>query len=75
MQLNEIDLSLSQQLTSVFVHHSHPRLRGVHVNAKHDGEVLLQGRVTSYFEKQMAQETIRRHIGSQGLRNDLEVIQ
>lgn len=38
-----------------------------------DGHVTLRGTVSSYFEKQMAQEAIRHVIGVAGINNDLEV--
>jgi len=38
-----------------------------------DGHVTLRGTVSSYFEKQMAQEAIRRIEGVEGINNDLEV--
>ncbi|MGV3608924.1 MAG: BON domain-containing protein [Planctomycetaceae bacterium] len=38
-----------------------------------DGHVVLQGRVGTYFQKQMAQETIRRVEGVETIDNHLEV--
>lgn len=37
-------------------------------------EVVLTGRVDTYFQKQMAQETLRRIAGVNRIVNDLEVI-
>ncbi|MFM2095979.1 MAG: hypothetical protein RIS70_3103, partial [Planctomycetota bacterium] len=38
-----------------------------------DGRVVLKGVVRSYFQKQMAQETLRRIDGIVFIENDLEV--
>jgi osmotically-inducible protein OsmY len=39
-----------------------------------DEEVVLTGRVDTYFQKQMAQETLRRIAGVSRIVNDLEVV-
>ena len=41
---------------------------------EHDGHVVLRGIVGSYFQKQMAQEAIRRIRGVLRIRNELEVL-
>mgnify|MGYP000991460994 CR=1 FL=1 len=38
-----------------------------------EGRVTLRGIVTSYFQKQMAQESLRRVSGVQEIANELEV--
>ncbi len=38
-----------------------------------DGRVTLRGRVGTFFQKQMAQEAVRRVAGVQEIANDLEV--
>jgi osmotically-inducible protein OsmY len=38
-----------------------------------EGRVVLRGKVTSYFQKQMAQETVRRLDGVEAVDNLLEV--
>ena len=38
-----------------------------------NGHVTLRGTVTSYFEKQMAQEAIRKVDGVAGIENNLQV--
>lgn len=45
---------------------------GVRIEAEH-GQVRLLGKVKSYFEKQMAQEVLRRIDGVQQIENQLEV--
>lgn len=47
--------------------------RKVHVEFG-DGQVTLVGTVPSYFQKQMAQETIRRITGVEQIENQLEVV-
>jgi len=37
------------------------------------GRVVLKGVVQSYYQKQMAQETVRRLDGVEGVENELEV--
>jgi osmotically-inducible protein OsmY len=38
-----------------------------------EGEVIITGRVPSYYLKQLAQETIRPTLGDRRLRNQVEV--
>ena len=38
-----------------------------------DGQITLHGQVSSYFQKQMAQEAVRRVDGVRGIRNLIEV--
>lgn len=47
-----------------------------HVDARVDdaGQVWLQGRVRSYYEKQLAQESIRHLEGIRRIRNELCVV-
>jgi osmotically-inducible protein OsmY len=49
-----------------------PSRRQLRVEAA-DGHVVLQGNVGSFFEKQMAQEAIRRVDGVERIENRLEV--
>jgi len=49
-----------------------PNRRQVHVEAA-DGRVILKGNVRSFFEKQMAQEALRRIDGVERIDNLLEV--
>ncbi len=46
--------------------------RAVDVTAQH-GRVVLQGSVNSFYQKQMAQELVRRVDGVREIRNELEV--
>jgi osmotically-inducible protein OsmY len=49
-----------------------PQLRRLIVTVN-DGEVVITGRVTSYYMKQLAQETVRPIVGERRLRNRVEV--
>ena len=53
---------------------SNPHLPGKRVSCRADrGQVTLSGKVTSYFQKQMAQEAVRRLDGVRRIENLLEV--
>ena len=54
--------------TSPYVPHGH-----VHVETADDGNVVLEGEVDSYFQKQMVQETVRRIDGVERIDNHLQV--
>ncbi len=49
-----------------------PQLRRLSVTST-DHEVVITGRVTSYYMKQLAQESIRSSLGSRRLLNQVEV--
>ena len=49
-----------------------PQLRRLVVTVS-DGEVVITGRVPSYYLKQLAQETVRPALGSRTLHNRVEV--
>lgn len=51
----------------------HPALRSVDIEIS-GGVVILWGRVSSYYQKQLAQEVVQRIDGVQGIANGLEVI-
>lgn len=64
--------SLEQQLSAVIVRHPHLYQRKVFFRTD-QGHVVLQGRVKSFFEKQMAQEALRSIQGINSIDNQLEV--
>lgn len=64
----EIDQELEQAIENA-PHLNRRMLRFEH----HSGQVTLRGTVTSYFQKQMAQEAIRSVSGVHGIQNELEV--
>lgn len=49
-----------------------PQLRRLIVTVS-EGEVVITGRVTSWYMKQLAQETVRPVLGDRRLRNQVEV--
>jgi osmotically-inducible protein OsmY len=54
--------------------HSSPYLSPQQVRvANNQGKVRLEGTVRSYFQKQMAQELVRRVDGVEGVENQLQV--
>ena len=65
-------VSLEQQLSAVIVRHPHLYQRKVFFRTD-QGHVVLQGRVKSFFEKQMAQEALRSIQGINSIDNQLEV--
>jgi osmotically-inducible protein OsmY len=51
-----------------------PHLTGQAIAVRYDGgRVALSGHVSSYFQKQMAQESLRRLSGVEHIDNDLSV--
>jgi len=50
----------------------HLKLRNLRFET-HEGRVVLRGVVSSYYQKQMAQEAVRRLQGVEGIENHLEV--
>ncbi len=65
-------LSLEQQISDAFENCPHFSGRQLRYEA-HDGHVTLRGRVGSYFQKQMAQETVRKINGVHRIDNELVV--
>jgi osmotically-inducible protein OsmY len=54
---------------------SAPHLVGRRLQSQaQDGQVILHGSVNSFFEKQMAQEVVRRIDGVQQITNELTVV-
>ncbi len=65
-------MALVQRLDSAIK--GNPHLNGHQVFCHQEGgTVILQGRVRSYFQKQMAQEALRNLEGVEKIVNDLEV--
>jgi osmotically-inducible protein OsmY len=63
---------LSQRVQEALTTSPHVSSRQVRVEAA-DGRVVLKGSVRSFFQKQMAQEAIRRIDGVESIDNLLEV--
>ncbi len=65
-------LSLTEQIETVAFHNPHLNVRKMRFAAR-GSEVVINGQVESFFEKQMAQETVKRIDGVQTVINQLEV--
>ena len=65
--------SIDQRVDYVINHHPHLKRDRVHFKTQ-KGHVTLSGQVNSYFEKQMAQETLLRIDGVESVDNHLEVM-
>jgi osmotically-inducible protein OsmY len=73
MSTATLSTSLFERIHEALTTNPHvPRGRQLRVEAA-DGHVVLKGSVRSFFEKQMAQEAVRRIDGVQMIDNLLEV--
>jgi osmotically-inducible protein OsmY len=63
---------LDARISSAMSAHPHLKQRKVRIET-HQGHVVLRGVVNSYYQKQMAQEAVRRVEGVQSIENHLEV--
>lgn len=69
--MNACDIFTTEP-TTVLTSSPLPQLRRLSVTAT-DHEVVITGRVTSYYMKQLAQESIRSVLGTRRLLNHVEV--
>ena len=72
MSTATLSAPLSQRIYEALTINPHVPSRQVEVEAA-DGHVVLKGNVRSFFQKQMAQEAIRRIDGVERIENLLEV--
>lgn len=72
MSTATITRPLFEQINEALVSNPHLPNLGVRVEAS-EGRVVLKGNVRSFFQKQMAQEAIRRIDGVESIENLLEV--
>ena len=63
---------LTHQIHDAFIHSPHLNQRQVKVQ-NDSGRVIIRGLVRSFFEKQMAQEAVRKIDGVESIENQLEV--
>jgi osmotically-inducible protein OsmY len=63
---------LSKRISSAIEKHPHLTRRKLQFEAR-EGRVTLRGTVSSYYQKQMAQEALRRVDGVHEIENQLEV--
>lgn len=70
--MEAVNCNLTTRANAAIVHNPHLNHHQMHLTAK-QGKVTLQGSVQSFFEKQMAQEAIKRVEGVDSIQNELEV--
>ncbi len=63
---------LSIQINAAVIHSPHLNFSRLHIQ-NDAGRVIIRGSVQSFFEKQMAQETLRKIDGVESIENQLEV--
>ena len=63
---------LTEGLTQELRRTGYPALNDIGVSVR-DSVVILEGRVASYYQKQLAQEAVRRVFGHGIIRNELDV--
>ena len=63
---------LESLISTAIADHPHLKRRKVHFEAQ-QGHVVLRGVVNSYYQKQLAQETVRHLHGVDSIENRLEV--
>ncbi|MBS0207319.1 MAG: BON domain-containing protein [Planctomycetes bacterium] len=67
-----VDQQLIDRATTAIVNNPHLPKRKVRLEAR-QGQITLKGVVNSFFQKQMAQEALRRIEGVRQIDNELEV--
>ena len=68
----DFDTSLNDRIESAFASSPYLDTRKLRFEEQ-DGHVIIRGVVNTYFQKQMAQETVRHIKGVEKIENDLEV--
>jgi len=67
------DRNLVQEVARALRATGYSALRSLDIEIS-SGVVILWGRVPSYYQKQLAQETVQRVDGIQGIANGIEVV-
>lgn len=70
--MSTAECSLATRVSSAIQNNPHLTRRKVHFET-HEGRVVLHGTVETYYQKQMAQEALRRLDGVHHIENNLEV--
>jgi osmotically-inducible protein OsmY len=70
--MSTVESSLVTRISSAIQKHPHLKRRDLRFETE-DGRVILRGTVNSYYQKQMAQEALRRLDGVHHIENNLEV--
>ena len=73
MRYRESGHSLEQLVHSALARNTHVRGRNLDIEVNED-RVVLKGVVGTYYQKQIAQETIRSVDGVNSIQNEIEVI-
>ncbi|HEX5470812.1 MAG TPA: BON domain-containing protein [Lacipirellulaceae bacterium] len=73
MNATTFNRPLFERIHAALTTNPHVPVHKVQVEEAEDGRVVLKGSVSSFFEKQMAQEAIRRVDGVQRIENMLQV--
>ena len=72
--MSKAESTLDTMITKTIQKHPHLKRRNLHVETQEDqGRVVLRGVVNSYYQKQLAQEALRRLEGVHHIDNHLEV--
>jgi osmotically-inducible protein OsmY len=70
--MSTAETSLATRVTSAIQNSPHLSRRKLHCEAR-EGRVVLRGTVSTYYQKQMATEALRRLDGVEQIENYLEV--
>lgn len=70
--MSVISQPLATQVFDAVVHSPHLNHRQLHIKTE-QGQVTIEGTVKSFFEKQMAQETLKKVEGVESIKNQIEV--
>jgi osmotically-inducible protein OsmY len=73
MEQNKIDEPLDDRVMSALDNNPYLSRRNLRFET-HEGRVTLRGEVSTFFQKQMAQESLRQVEGIDQITNELEVI-
>lgn len=74
MSTNETIICLEDRVQNVIDHNPYLSKRSLRCEAK-EGHVVLRGKVHSFFQKQMAQESVRHVDGIVSIENCVEVVE
>ncbi len=66
------EFTIHDQIENAVILCPHLNQSGIQVRT-HGNRVKISGKVGSFFEKQMAQEAVRRVVGVEHIENDLQV--
>ncbi len=70
--MSTVETHLDSMILKAIEKHPHLKQRKLRFE-RQDGRVVLRGVVSSYYQKQLAQEAVRRLDGIEQIENELEV--